>query len=106
LMLFLNPWIYFMVNIYSIATWNTRSWGGPRTAKTQKMIIKVESSEPLFKPEDTAGHKTSVEQVNATTRGQANSIKSFGSNDSDDFTLGLSFTVPNPDTISPNSSFN
>ncbi|KAJ3361752.1 hypothetical protein HDU91_003769 [Kappamyces sp. JEL0680] len=27
----LNPWLYFGINLYSLWTWNTRSWGGPRT---------------------------------------------------------------------------
>ncbi|KAI9208382.1 chitin synthase-domain-containing protein [Polychytrium aggregatum] len=31
LMLILNPWVNFFINIYSIRTWNLRSWGGPRT---------------------------------------------------------------------------
>ncbi|KAI8894370.1 chitin synthase-domain-containing protein [Globomyces pollinis-pini] len=30
IMIMLNPWICMFVNIYSIFTWNLRSWGGPR----------------------------------------------------------------------------
>lgn len=31
IMMLLNPWLYFFINLYSIWTWNFRSWGGPRT---------------------------------------------------------------------------
>ncbi|KAI9203723.1 chitin synthase-domain-containing protein [Polychytrium aggregatum] len=31
LMLLLNPWVNLFINIYSLKTWNLRSWGGPRT---------------------------------------------------------------------------
>jgi hypothetical protein len=46
-MIMLNPWIYFFVNIYSIMTWNLRSWGGPRAveAESDKTLTEVISEE-------------------------------------------------------------
>lgn len=45
-MILLNPWVYFFVNIYSILTWNLRSWGGPRaTETTDDTLIEVVSEE-------------------------------------------------------------
>ena len=35
IMVLLNPWLYFFINIYALLTWDVRSWGGPRTNSTE-----------------------------------------------------------------------
>jgi hypothetical protein len=45
-MILMNPWVYMLVNLYSIATWNVRSWGGPREdmqGSTRKVSSKLAS---------------------------------------------------------------
>ncbi|KAI9193541.1 chitin synthase-domain-containing protein [Polychytrium aggregatum] len=80
LMLLLNPWVSFFINIYSIRTWYLRSWGGPRTDVVSPAVdvcivtdlVPDPETQTLrdYKVEDPAlGKKVVVQKKNDTADG-------------------------------------
>ncbi|KAI8913181.1 chitin synthase-domain-containing protein [Entophlyctis helioformis] len=44
LMILVDPWANFFINVYAIWTWNTRSWGGPRATAQDEAGSKQENT--------------------------------------------------------------
>jgi hypothetical protein len=92
-MIMLNPWIYFIVNIYSILTWNLRSWGGPRATDavsddTLTEVVSEETSQipqSLFELRLQAGDAFLLDHDKGyDSAGSSGSDSSFSSDDDSD----------------------
>ena len=55
----LNPWLYFFINVYSILTWNIRSWGGPRvTTDADEVLYKKEIDSTVSSQSENDGEQS------------------------------------------------
>lgn len=71
LLFFISPVFNWIVNLYAVWTWNTRSWGGPRTDDGDgKVVSKVQVIEEVMNQREEATGKTrkSLGQIKTVSR--------------------------------------
>ncbi|KAL5040488.1 hypothetical protein RTP6_007488 [Batrachochytrium dendrobatidis] len=85
-MLIVTAWANFFVNVYSIWTWNVRSWGGPRASeiKQDDMLEIVTSTSTKTPVNDTVTlngdspltlRRSSTSKIIVTTHGQSGTTR-------------------------------